>query len=196
MIRLIFGTFNSKLFDDEHVQRLWERLPPEWLAIAAYPRLLAFISAEDDKDSASDRSQLREICLSLAAVNASKASLFIIDAFSKLALYFHTTAAPVNAHSSFPPSEDSTPMRVIRQLRRGRPLKTEFLVLREGVPEDDRIFRSFLIDDAPPGVSDSAMGPRSFSVSLEMDSESERLDQDSGAAYQKFLSDILSPFHT
>eukprot|EP00190_Bangiopsis_sp_CCMP1999_P003758 CAMPEP_0198731786 /NCGR_PEP_ID=MMETSP1475-20131203/32135_1 /TAXON_ID= ORGANISM="Unidentified sp., Strain CCMP1999" /NCGR_SAMPLE_ID=MMETSP1475 /ASSEMBLY_ACC=CAM_ASM_001111 /LENGTH=742 /DNA_ID=CAMNT_0044494793 /DNA_START=137 /DNA_END=2362 /DNA_ORIENTATION=+ len=191
MIRLIFGVLNSRLFDDEDMQRLWERLPPEWLAIAAYPRLLAFVPVEDGKDAGRDGSQLREICLSLAAVNESKASLFIVDAFSKLALYLHTSAASTNVQFSFPPSEDATPMRVIRQLRRGRPLKPEFLILREGVPGDDCIFRSFLIEDDPLDVSESVSKLASLSVSVDMASQGDSPRQEHGAAYERFLREVL-----
>lgn len=145
MTRLIHGLTRSPVLSQEYLQSFWEKLPPDWLAIAAYPKLLALGGGRED-ESEFEGSPFRELPLSMSDIIDSGSALFILDAFTTIVLYLYTPAASVPAHSSFPPPDASTPMTLIRRLRRGRPITPQLLILRQSVPEEDIIFQRFLID--------------------------------------------------
>jgi len=143
--RLVYGLCQKSNLSDPYILSRWENLPPEWLAAAVYPRMLGFTAGEDGEGIYG--TQPRDLHLALSAMVDSALPLFIIDAYTTVVVYLHTPSASVNAQASFPPSEDSAPMQVVRRLRRSRPIRTQLLNLKHGVREDEALVKTFLIED-------------------------------------------------
>ncbi|KAJ8905848.1 hypothetical protein NDN08_002353 [Rhodosorus marinus] len=143
--RLVYGLCQRSNLSDPYILSRWENLPPEWLAAAVYPRMLGFTAGEDAEGIYG--TQPRDLHLALSSMVDSALPLFIIDAYTKVVVYLYTPSASVHAQASFPPSEDSAPMQVVRRLRRSRPIRTQLLTLRHGVKEDEAVVKTFLIED-------------------------------------------------
>lgn len=149
--RLVFGLIRSALFRQESVgsdQRqalrcIWEDLSPEWLAAAAYPRLVSFLSL--------DEKSARELPLSMLAVRESGHPVFLLDAFSEVVVYYASAGAG-RRDLPFPPPESSSVMKFRTASTRNRPVTPHCVVCREGTPKD-LWFKSLLIEDATPGAA-------------------------------------------
>lgn len=147
--QLIFGLIRSPLFRQEAVSEevraatrcMWEDLSPELLASAVYPRLYSFLNLEEKS--------IKELPLSTIAVKECGHAVFLLDAFSKVVVYYTATRGK---ELVFPPPESSTVMRARAACMSDRPVTPECIICREGTAKD-RWFKNLLIEDAVPGAA-------------------------------------------
>ena len=119
--RLVYGMLRGRLLDPVLVSRddrafisyLCESLNPEALTLVMYPKLEAFASIHDKLPLDSSSS----LPLSIQSLSAAAGTIFILDAYTELSV-FYTTAA--SEQFAFPPPPDCALRAYIQQIKETR----------------------------------------------------------------------------
>lgn len=145
--RIVFGLTRSGLLrvggapDDERaaLRAKWEDLGAEWLASAAYPRLIGFHDLE--------RKAEKTLPLSMKAVRESGCPVFLLDGFDTVVVYY---AAEERMDVPFPPPVDCAVMQIQRACLAKRPTAPRAVVCREG-EKGEHWFKNLLLDEPASG---------------------------------------------
>lgn len=118
-----------------YLQCLFSALEPSSLAKAIYPVLISY--------SSPDKQAFPRHTLSRAAMIMSESSIFLLDAFTNLVVYYLSTADP---SLPFPPPHDCLLRTTINALKKDRCITPKLTFIRGG-QDDSTLFENYLIEE-------------------------------------------------
>jgi len=156
--RLVYGMLRGRLLDPVLVSRderafvcyLCSSLNPEALTLICYPKLEAFASVHESQSVDTSCG----LPLSIKSLNEGGGTIYILDAYTELSVFY---TKPAVEQSAFPPPPDSALRSYIQQVKENRAICPHVYYSKAGDASSSE-FYGRLIEDAASSMGVGAQG--------------------------------------